>query len=207
MRPLLDKQINRLNKLFEKQIEELIEEQRKSQREIELEKNREDNKRMEALLKDKKEILDELEAKRTAILKSEVMRKQQEGNRKESLERERIEKNAAIVVATKAILDHSATFEDIVYALVLNGQHSAVAISFNLIEEFGFDKRMSVSIMNRPRIYCDVLVALMKRVEIGNLIRDESSSMKDCIFYVNLYPGEDTNITIPEEQQQTFVLF
>lgn len=200
--PLLDRQINRLNRQFEKQMEALIEEQNKIQREIEFERQQEVKKRMEALLSDKKRLQSELEEKKAAVLKSESIRKQMESNREESLAQERLEKNAEVVAATKALLGFSATLEDIVYALVLNGQHSAVAISFNLIEDFGFDKRMSVSIMNRPRIYADVLNALMKHVEIGNLIRDESSSMKDCIFYVNPYPEEVTNITNQEDQQQ-----
>lgn len=205
--PLLDKQINRLKKQFEKHMEALEEEQKKILREMALEKLQEKRKQMEALLSDKKKNLDVLGAKRAALLESESIRKQQESNREESLEQKRIEKNAAIVEMTKAQLGYNATLEDIVYALVLNGQHSAVAISFNLIEDFGFDKRMSLSTMNRPRIYVAVLNALMEQVKVGNLIKDESSSIKDCIFYVNPYPEEGTNLTPQEEKQQTLTLF
>ncbi|MFJ7914098.1 MULTISPECIES: hypothetical protein [unclassified Lysinibacillus] len=50
--PFLDRQINRLNKHFEKQIEALEEEQRKIQREVELEKRQETRRQIEELLKD-----------------------------------------------------------------------------------------------------------------------------------------------------------
>ena len=50
---------------------------------------------------------------------------------------------------------------------------------------------MSISTMNRPVIYYDVLLALTKQVKNGNLIMDESSDVVDCIFHVNPYPEED----------------
>lgn len=162
---------------------------------------------MEVLFREKKNIERVLETERTAQLKGEFNRNQQESNRKEKLAQERIKRNAKIVEVTKAQLGFGATFKDIVYSLVLNGQHSAVAISFTMIDDFGYDNKMSMSIMNRPRNYCDDLEALMKQVKIGTLIRDESTNIMDCIFHVNPYPEEDTNINNQEEQQQSLSLF
>ena len=76
-----------------------------------------------------------------------------------------------------------------------------------MINDFDFDKRMSVSIMNRPFIYYDVLLALTKQVKNGNLIMDESSNIEDCIFYVNPYREEDSNNESEKVQQQTLLLF
>lgn len=204
--PLLDSQINRLNKHFEKQMKALEEEQRKIQREVDLEKRQAENRRVEGLLRQKKKIDDLLEAERKAQSEAEFKRRQQEIEREERIAQERREKDAARVKATKAQLGFGATFEDIAYSLVLNGQHSAVAISCILANDFGHEKR-SVGTMNRPFIYFDVLLALKKQVDNGNLIMDESSNIKDCIFYVNPYHEEDSSNETEEVQQQTLSLF
>lgn len=70
----------------------------------------------------------------------------------------------------KAQLGLGATFDDIAYFLVLNGQHSAVAISHILVNDFGFDKRMSLSTINRFFIYYDVLLALKKQVDNDSVV-------------------------------------
>lgn len=205
--PLLDRQINRLNMHFEKQMETLVEEHRRIKQEASLEKRLEEKRRFEALLRENKVIEDKLEAERKSQREAEFKRQQQENERVERLLREKKEKEAELVAAMKAQLSYGATFDEIAYSLVLNGQHSAMAISFSMINDFGFDKRMSVSTMDRPFLYYDVLVALKKQVDMGNLIMDESSDVDDCMFYVNPYREEDSGSKIEEVQQQSFSLF
>lgn len=205
--PLLDRQINRLNKHFEKQMEALEEEQRKIQREVGLEKRQAENRRIKELLRQKKKIDDLLEVERKAQSEAELKRRQQENEREERIAQERREKDAERVKETKAQLGFGATFEDIAYFLVLKGQHSAVAISHIMANDIGFDKRLSVGTMHRPFIYFDVLLALKKQVDNGNLIMDESSNIEDCIFYVNPYREEDSSNETEEVQQQTLSLF
>lgn len=205
--PLLDRQINRLNKHFEKQMKVLEEEQRKIQCEVDLEKSQEENRRVEELLRQKKKIDDLLEAERKAQSESELKRRQQENKREERIAQERREKDAERVKETKAQLGFGATIEDIAYFLVLKGQHSAVAISHIMANDFGFDKRLSVGTIHRPFIYFDVLLALKKQVDNGNLIMDESSNIEDCIFYVNRYREEDSSNETEEVQQQMLSLF
>jgi len=205
--PFLDRQINRLNKHFEKQMEALEEEQRKIQREVELEKCHETRRQIKELLKEKKKIDDMLEAERKAQREAEYKRQQQENERIERFFQENREKDAKLIDAVKAQLGYGATFNDIAYSLVLNGQNSAVAISKIMANDFGFDKRFSISVMKRPYIYMDVLLALKKQVDNGNLIMDESSNIEDCIFYVNPYHAEDSCDKTDEVQQQTLLLF
>ncbi|WEA41822.1 hypothetical protein [Lysinibacillus fusiformis] len=208
--PLLDTQINRLIKYFDKQMEEWKIEQARMQHEVELEKRQEENKRIEKLIEEKRKIEVMLESANRGQAEAELKRQQLKEVREKRLEQERIEKNAKSVEATKAQLGNGATFEDIAYTLVLNGQNSAVDISFIMTNDFGCDKRMSVSTMHRPYIYYDVLLALKKQVDNGSLIMDESSNVVDCIFYVNPYSEEETsNVIVKEElqQQQTFSLF
>lgn len=205
--PLLDTQINRLKKHFDKQMEILKEEQRKMQREAELEKSQEEKRRIEEQLKEKKRIEEMLEAERRAQDEAEFKRQQHENERVERLLQEKREQVAKIIEAVKAQLGYGATFEDIAYSLVLNGQHSAVEISHIMVNNFDVDKRMSEGVMNRPYIYMDVLVALNKQVNNGNLIIDESSDIKDCLFYVNPYHEEDSSNENEEVQQQTLSLF
>lgn len=205
--PLLDTQINRLIKYFDNQMEALKEEQQKLRREAELEKRQEEKRRLENLIEEKKKIEAMLEAVRKSQAEDEFKRQQKKEGREKRVAQERIEKNAEIVEATKVQLGFGATFDDIAYSLVLNGQDSAVEISFIMINDFGFDKRMSVSTMNRPFIYYDVLLALKKQVDNRNLIMDESSNVEDCIFYVNPYREEDSSNENEEVQQQILSLF
>lgn len=205
--PFLDRQINRLNKHFEKQMEELEEEQRKIQRKVELEKCQETRRQIEELLKEQKKIDDMLEAERKAQREAEYKRQQQENERIEKLLQEKREKDAKLIDAVKAQLSYGATFNDIAYSLVLNGQHSAVTISNIMAIDFGFDKSISIGVMKRPYIYLDVLLALKKQVDNGNLIMDESSNIEDCIFYVNPYQEEDSSVKTDEGQQQALSLF
>ncbi|MFG3432797.1 hypothetical protein [Lysinibacillus fusiformis] len=202
--PFLDRQINRLNKHFEKQIETLEEEQRKIQHEVELEKRQEARRQIEELLKEKKKIEDMLEAEKKAQREAEYKRQQQENERIERLLQEKREKDAKLIDIVKAQLSYGATFNDIAYSLVLNGQHSAVAISHIMANDFGFDKRNSRGLMKRPYIYMDVLLALKKQVDNGNLIMDESSNIEDCIFYVNPYQEENSDKTEEVKQQTLF---
>ena len=122
--PLLDRQINRLNKHFEKQMEAVEEEQQKIQDEVDCEKHQAENRRIEDLLRQKKKIDDLLEAERKAQSEAEFKRRQQEIEREEKIAQERREKDVERVKATKAQLGFGATFEDIAYFLVLKGQHT-----------------------------------------------------------------------------------
>ncbi|MFJ7737740.1 cell envelope integrity protein TolA [Lysinibacillus sp. NPDC097287] len=205
--PFLDSQVNRLKKHFETQMEALEEEQQKIQREVDFEKRQAENKRIEELLREKKKIEDKLEAARKVQAEAECSRQQQKKEREERIAQEKIEKDTELVKATKAQLAYGATFEDIAYSLVLNGQHSAVAISQMLANDFGFDQHMSVSTMDRLFLYYDVLLALKKQVDHGNLIMDESSSVEDCIFYVNPFREEERINETEEVEQQTLALF
>lgn len=205
--PLLDSQINRLKQHFETQMEALKEAQQKIQREVDLEKHQAENRRIEELLREKKKNEDKLEAARKVQAEAEFNRQQQDKMREERIAQEKIEKDAELVKVTKAQLAYGANFEDIAYSLVLNGQPSAGEISRILAHDFGFDQRMSVSTMNRLFLYYDVLLALKKQVDHGNLLMDESSNVEDCIFYVNLYREEDRSDEPEEVEQQTLELF
>lgn len=205
--PFLDRQINRLNKYFEKQMEALEEEQRKIQREVDLEERQKERRRNEELLQEKKKIEATLEAGRKAQREIEIKRQQQENERIEKLSQEKKMMENKLIESVKAQLGYNATFDEVAYSLVLNGQHSAVAISHIMANDFGFNKHFSVGIMHRPFIYFDVLLALKKQVDKGNLIMDESSNIVDCIFYVNPYREEDRSNESEELQQQTLSLF
>ncbi|MFJ7914099.1 MULTISPECIES: hypothetical protein [unclassified Lysinibacillus] len=150
---------------------------------------------------------DMLEAERKAQREAEYKRQQQENERIERLLQEKREKDAKLIDTVKAQLSYGATFNDIAYSLELNGQHSAVAISHIMADDFGFDKRFSIGVMKRPYIYMDVLLSLKKQVDNGNLIMDESSNIEDCIFCVNPYHAEDSCNKTDEVQQQTLLLF
>lgn len=201
--PFLDRQINRLTKHFEKQIEIIEEKQRNIQQEVEREKRQESRKRIEELLKEKKKIDDMLEAERKAQQESEYKRQNQENERVERLLKEKREKVDRLIETVKEQLRYDATFNDIAYLLVLNGQHSAVEISHIMANDFGFNKSISIGEMKRPFIYMDVLLALKKYVVSGNLIMDESSNIEDCIFYVNPYLVEDNFDKNVEVHQQS----
>lgn len=205
--PFLDRQINRLNKYFEKQMEALEEEQRKIQREVDLEERQKERRRIEELLKEKKKIEAILEVGRKAQRETEIKRQQQENERVEKLSQEKKMIEDKLIESVKAQLGYNATFDEVAYSLVLNGQHSAVAISHIMANDFGFNKHLSVGIMHRPFIYFDVLLALKKQVDKGNLIMDESSNIVDCIFYVNPYREEDRGNESEELQQRTLSLF
>ncbi|MGE7987949.1 hypothetical protein [Lysinibacillus fusiformis] len=205
--PFLDRQIYRLNKYFETQMEALEEEQRKIQREVELEERQEERRRIEELLKEKKKIEATLEAGRKALRETEIKRQQEENERIEKLSQEKRMRDDKLIELVKAQLGYNATFDEVAYSFVLNGQHSAMAISHVMANDFGFDKQLSVGTVHRPFIYFDVLLALKKQVDKGNLIMDESSNIVDCIFYVNPYREEDRRNESEELQQQTFTLF
>lgn len=204
--PLLDRQIQRLKRYYEKQLEAILEEKLKIQRELEFEKRLEEKGRIEKLLREKKQIEDKLEAERKAQREVELKRIQQEKDFKEKQLLEKKQQNAARIEATKELVGYGASFEEIAYSLVLNGVHSAVEISNIMVNNFNVDKRMSIGTLGRPYIYFDVLVALRKQVEIGNLIMDESSNIEDCIFFINPKQEEREN-KLGQEIQQEFSLF
>ncbi len=204
--PLLDRQIQRLKRYFERQMEAIIEEKLKIQRELEINKRQQDKERIEKLLKDKKQIEDMLEAERKAQREVELKRIQQENEYKEKQLLEKKHHDAASVEATKELVGYGAKFEEIAYSLVLNGVHSAVEISQIMLNNFGVDKRISISTLSRPYIYFDVLVSLRKQVDMGNLIMDESSDIEDCIFFIN--PNQEERVDNAEQElQQEFSLF
>ncbi|MFI2128763.1 hypothetical protein ACH434_01785 [Lysinibacillus fusiformis] len=205
--PFLDPQINRLNKYFEKQMEALEEEKRRILREVELEKRKEERSRIEELLEEKKKIEANLEVGRKSKQETEFKRQQQDNERIEKLSQEQRVRDAKLIESVKAQLGYHATFDEVAYSLVLNGLHSAVAISRIMANDFGFDKCLSVGTIQRPFIYFDVLLALKKQVDKGNLIMDESSNIVDCIFYVNPYHEEDKRNETEELEQQTLSLF
>jgi len=165
--PFLDPQINRLNKYFEKQMEALEEEKRRIQREVELEKRKEERSRIEELLEEKKKIEANLEAGKKSEQETEFKRQQQENERIEKLSQEQRVRDAKLIESVKAQLGYHATFDEVAYSLVLNGLHSAVAISRIMANDFGFDKCLSVGTIQRPFIYFDVLLALKKQVDKG----------------------------------------
>ncbi|WP_245827569.1 hypothetical protein [Paenisporosarcina indica] len=200
--PLLDRQINRLNKYFEKQMEAIMEEKRKIQVEIELEKRRQENDRIENLLREKKQIEDLLEAERKAHREAEIKRIQLENEYKEKLLQKKKNQEANLIKSSKEMVGYGAKLEDIAYAFVLNGVHSAVEISWIMVNNFDVDKRISISTLGRPYIYFDVLVALRQQVDNGNLIIDESSNHEDCIFYVNPYQEKHEINQSPKIQQE-----
>lgn len=164
--PLLDRQVRILEKLYNEHIKVLFEEK---QKEIERQRLGEINDNIEELEK-KRKLYEEKFMERRLVL--------EERERVQALER------AIQVKKVKDKLPVWSSLSDIVYHLVLNGVHSAVEISWILVKEFGKDGRMSLGTIDRPYIYYDVLLALSKHVEIGNLIRDELSDMYDCFFYV-----------------------
>lgn len=204
--PLLDRQINRLKKYYERQMEAILEEKRKIQREIKLENRQMENERIEKIQRDKKQIEDVLKVERETNSKAEFKREQQENKDKEKRLQEKTEQDAALIKETVKLVGYGAKLEDIAYSLVLNGVHSAVEISWLMVNNFDVDKRISISTMGRPYIYFDVLVALKKQIDNENLIMDESSNYKDCLFYVNPYQEEREN-NKNQELQQELTLF
>jgi len=141
---------------------------------------------------------------RRAIFDSEQQRLHLEKERKEAMLQERKEKDREILEITKRQLHTSATFDEIAYSLVQNGVNSALEISHIMINHFGADNRLSINSMKRPYIYYDVLIALNKEVEKGNLHLDESSDMGDCIFVKN--SNREKVSEGKKEEQQTFAL-
>lgn len=200
--PLLDRQMNLLNKYLEKQLEALLEEQREIQINLELEEQQLKKEQFEKLLLEKKKIEGMLEDERKARREREKKRKQQEN---EKMLHEQTMQDARLK-ATVDLVGYGAKLEDIAYSLVLNGVHSAVEISWIIVKHFDVDKRISIGVYDRPYIYFDILVALSKQVNNGNLLRDEASDGEDCIFYANPDTVQ-TNSKDSEEIQQEFSLF
>lgn len=149
---------------------------------------------------------EEWKAERKAFLEKEQQRQLLRKEQQEIMLREIRERDRVVLEKSKVQLHQSATFDEIAYSLVLNGVNSAVEISHHMVNHFGADKRKSVGTMKRPYIYFDVLVALNKQVENGNLFLDEESDMSDCIFMVN--PDKDqVNRSKNEKEQQILSLF
>ena len=204
--PLFDRQIKRLKALFEQQMEAILEEKLKIQRQLELEKRLQEREQLEKRLKEQKEIAAKLENERKAYLEVELQRIQKENEEKEKKRLEKKQQDAARIEATKELVGFGAKFEEIAYSLVLNGVHSAVEISHIMVNNFNVNKEISASTLGRPYIYFDVVLALRKQVEKGNLLMDESSNIEDCIFFVNPNQDEHDSKT-GEELQQAFSLF
>lgn len=149
---------------------------------------------------------EEWKAERKAFLETERQRQLLQKEQQEKMLREKRERDRDILETSKGQLHLSATFDEIAYSLVLSGVNSAVEISHIMVNHFGVDKRKSVSTMERPYIYFDILVALTKQVENGNLFLDEESDMNDCIFIVN--PDNDqVERSKNDMEQQTLSLF
>jgi hypothetical protein len=185
--PLFDRQINRLIKLYKKQLEDILEVKRQAQREIEMKKHQQDKEQLEKLLRDKKQIEDMLFAQR----KAEFEKKNQENEDGEKQLLKNKERNAKQMESLQELIRYGATkLEDIAYSLVLDGKHSALEISKIIMTHMDVDKRISVGTLGRPYIYMDVVLALRKHVDSGNLVMDESSNVDDCVFFVNPYPEE-----------------
>jgi len=165
--PLLDRQIYRLIKAFDKQMEAILEEKKKIYLDLELEKRQQDRELLENYKREMKQIEDLWLAERNAHRESELKRQQLEKELNEMQLQEKKEQNAAKVKASEEMAGNGASLGEIAYALVLNGVHSAVEISWSLVNNFNVDKRISVGIYGRPYIYLDVLLALKKQVEKG----------------------------------------
>lgn len=155
--PLLNRQIKRLSKIIEKMAKEKWLKKVKEQ-------SVEQKLQSEAYEKAKQLIVERLE-------KEEKEKKSEEQKVIEDVSRQ---------------LPVQSEVGEIALSLVQNGISSAVEMSQMIRNHFNVDKRMSMSVKERPYIYMDVLLALMAYVERGDLIFDEESSgIEDCIFFVN----------------------
>jgi hypothetical protein len=184
--PLFDRQINRLKKLYKNQLEDILEEKRKAQREIELKKHEQNKEQFEKLRREKKQIEDMLFNQRRA----ELEKKQQENENKKNQLLQKKKQNDTHMESLQELIRYGANLEDVAYSLVLDGKHSALEISKIIMTHMNVDKRISVGSLGRPYIYMDVVLALRKHVDNGNLVMDESSNVDDCVFFVNPYPEE-----------------
>lgn len=158
--PLLNRQIRKIERELNKYYAEKLEKVKNEQREAE---RAEAAKRVEAYLKAKK-----------------ILRKRNEQEQKEKQARDQ-----KILESTRHLLVSSnATVAEIAYSLVLSGVSSATEISRITREYFNVDKRISIGTLQRPYIYMDVVLSLMKEAENGTLYFDkESSGIDDCYFY------------------------
>ena len=173
--PLLDYQRRKLVKMMHAQIEEKL-------RAIELADAERDAKLI-------------AEAKKYVALQQQL-RAQQEAERAEKLaafEQQQQEKNAQLTAlfheAIRTMSPEESELEQIVFALVQNGIHSAVAMSKLVAKNFAKEKRVSIGVKERPYVYFDVLLALDRQVTRGKLVKDDASNMHDCFYYVDATGG------------------
>lgn len=202
--PLLDRQVGRLRKHYREQMQNILNEKLKMQFEASSESSQMENEPLELHYEDKKKIEEQIKS----LLKNEQQPiKMKENDFHKRKYHEKKEKQAKGIEATKELISYGANFDEIAFSLVSNGINSAVEISWIMINEFGMDKRISISEMDRPYIYFDVLVALMKKVDSGLLYMDESSDIDDCIFYKNPNPVEVNENIKNHDIQQELSLF
>lgn len=194
--PLMNKHIRRLERLIHeiereeanKRIEEQVIERNKRSKEQFVERN--------------KEIETDWKVRERRIEEYQIARKLIE-KRFEQEFYETQKKDFAIISAVNEQLPPNSNLGEIAFAFVKNGVTSATKVSHLIREHYNVNKEISIGIYNRPIIYMDVLKALMHYAEQGELVLDEeSSSVEDCVFYVNLEP-QNQQTTTPDEVQGT----
>lgn len=147
-------------------------------------------KRLKKLIEEKK-LAEELEVFKLANAKI-MERLEKEKKEQQSREQEITEK-------VHAGLPPNASLGEIAYTFVKNGLSSATEISHHIRNHFSAEKRMSISVMERPYIYIDVVTALMEYVKQDYLIFDEESSgIEDCVFFINP-EAQPENTTVIQE--------
>ncbi len=173
--PLLDRQLKRLVREVEKIQEE---EARKRQR-----------KQHENLKEAEKEQMAEF------LAQEELRHEQREAFQKaqELLEekfhlkqKERQEREQKLLEDVHTEFSINSTIGEMAYAFVKHGVSSATKISHMIRENYNVNKELSKGIYERPRVYPEVLRALIKYSEQGKVFFDkESSNIQDCIFIYN----------------------
>ena len=174
--PLLNRQIRRLSKIIEDMAKE------------------------EWLKKVKELSLEEQKLQSVTYQKAKVLIVE----RFEKEEKEKQTEEQKIIESVSQQLPPQSELGEIAFSFVKNGISSTVEISHIIRNNFNVDKRMSMGVKDRPYIYMDVVLALMKYVERGDLIFDEESSgIEDCIFFLNP-EGQLENIIHNEVQVTLF---
>ncbi|WP_338472921.1 hypothetical protein R4Z10_09445 [Niallia sp. XMNu-256] len=173
--PLLDNQLKRLVREAEKIEEEEARESRRKQREN---AKRAEKEQMEESLAQEKFIHEQREAYQKAQKLVE--------ERLDFKQKERQEREQKLVEEVQTELPVHSTIGEMAYILVKHGVSSATKISHMIRDHYHADKELSKGIYNRPRMYPEVLRALIKYSEQGKIFFDkESSSVQDCIFIFN----------------------
>lgn len=145
------------------------------------------------------------QSKKEQQLQSEAYKKAKQliEERFEREEKEKQTEQQKVAEDVRYQLRQDSSLGEIALCFVQNGISSAVEISHIIRNNFNVDKRMSMSVKNRPYIYTDVVLELMKYVHRGDLTFDEESSgIEDCIFFINSEKREIQTESEPKEMYQ-----